>query len=347
MALAGCASTGQYQAERLPEIVSAGDVNIMANSIETSARVLCGEDSQTRIWAEFKTEDGSTRKSFQAECRAGVQKLSIVGTNLGAEGELKVLAENSRGIVSREIEVKTLPAEKPAAQEPLTFPAPKGAGPNMFEDKKACDAAMRTGDYRYYEPKYFGLKDKNPVDGESRRAVPIESDACVDMLTVSGRKLVVQKEGTILRWHAVNGVLKEPYARDDCGNTVYAIHYPSVKKKEGSDLLLDAEKKIVASWSPQKTEIMYDQEQMQASAGWCADNKGACVVGAAVATYIIVRLLGGGGNGNSMGGTGTGGGQELPPCHRVQELDPRRRRDYAEGHPFLLQFFKPLNFLVL
>lgn len=315
LALAGCA-TGQYQAERLPEIVSAGDVNVTANSVETSVRVPCGDDPETRTWAEFKTDDGSTLKSFQAECRTGaVQKLSVVGTKPGAEGKLKILAENSRGVVFREIEIKTLPAEKPAVPEPLTLPASKGAGKKMFDDKEACGAAMKTREYIYYEPTYFGLKNKNPVDGKTRRAVQMESDGCVEMLTVSRRKWVVQKEGTTLRWNTEeDGTLKEPYARDDCGNAVYAIHYPA-QKKEGSNPPSPApatEKKIAASWSAQKTEIIYDQETQQASTGgWCADNKGACVVGAAVATYIIVRWLGG--SGNSTGGTGGGPGVTSMP----------------------------------
>ncbi|MEK7581889.1 MAG: hypothetical protein AAB488_00980 [Patescibacteria group bacterium] len=110
----------------------------------------------------------------------------------------------------------------------LVFSAPSvGAEKNMFDNERECNIArelIALGDYDYYEPKYFGLKGNNPVDGKSTVAAPIERDWCYKMLTVSGEKWVVQKSGTVLLFHKnADGTLGEPYAREDCGNPIYSV----------------------------------------------------------------------------------------------------------------------------
>ncbi|MEK7558640.1 MAG: hypothetical protein AAB507_02325 [Patescibacteria group bacterium] len=131
------------------------------------------------------------------------------------------------------------PIPPPAVQQSASAPKPpantavvvgpkpsNGTGPDMFADKGTCLLALETGNYKYYEPKYEGLKKKDPVDGKTRVLVLLESDGCVRMLTVSGRRWVVQKKGTGFRFKASDGVLALiPYARDSCGNPADDIAY--------------------------------------------------------------------------------------------------------------------------
>ena len=88
----------------------------------------------------------------------------------------------------------------------------------MFETQESCDSALHSGNFTYYEPKYFGLKDKNPVNGTTKVRAPLETDECIPMLTVSGWKHVVQKTGTMMRWDVNPDGSLTLYARDDCGN---------------------------------------------------------------------------------------------------------------------------------
>ncbi|MDP3958301.1 MAG: hypothetical protein Q8Q36_02460 [bacterium] len=114
--------------------------------------------------------------------------------------------------------------KKGAAQKPPATQVRAETGPpKMFATKEACYEALRvTRNFSYYEPRFFSWKNKNPVDGTSKIVAPIEADRCVRMLTTSGIQWVVQREGTLFRWHAVNGAISSPvpYARDDCGNPV-------------------------------------------------------------------------------------------------------------------------------
>ena len=96
----------------------------------------------------------------------------------------------------------------------------------MFSTMSACTAALESGNYRIYEPKYFGLNSRNPANGVDRIVVPIESNMCIEMLVVGGRQFVVQREGTKFRAYKLpNGALAL-YARDDCGNPVYGVIFP-------------------------------------------------------------------------------------------------------------------------
>jgi hypothetical protein len=98
---------------------------------------------------------------------------------------------------------------------------------NIFPSRDECATALLSDNYTTYEPKYFGLKDKDPVDGKSKILAPLESKACVHMLTTGGKQWVVQVEGTEMRWNAnKDGSLGSPYARNDCGNPIYGIYYP-------------------------------------------------------------------------------------------------------------------------
>lgn len=110
---------------------------------------------------------------------------------------------------------------------------PNGTGPHVFASEEACRVALRSGDYRNYEPKYFGGKNKNPVVEGKNKAVPSELDACVDLDIVGGRKWVIQKAGTIFRFNLkADGSLEDvPFARDDCGNKVHGIAWLLPEKR--------------------------------------------------------------------------------------------------------------------
>lgn len=101
--------------------------------------------------------------------------------------------------------------------------------PNMFPDKDSCGAAYRSGNYTTYEPKFFGLKGHEPVDGKSKIAAPLEADACLHSLTTAGKQWIVEHKGFMMRWETnADGSLKEvPYAIDACGNPNDGIFYPS------------------------------------------------------------------------------------------------------------------------
>lgn len=110
----------------------------------------------------------------------------------------------------------------------LSFATVVNAQPNIFPSREQCEAAFLSGTYSVYEPKFFGLKETNPVDGKTKITNPLESSACVGMLTTAGKKWVVQTEGTILRWNVnADGSLGTPYSRDDCGNPIFGISYPT------------------------------------------------------------------------------------------------------------------------
>ena len=101
------------------------------------------------------------------------------------------------------------------------------AKPNMFPTKATCDAALESGNIRFYEPRYFGLKTKNPTNDVDRIVVPLESDTCLEMLVVGGRRFVAQREGTLFRARKLADGLLSLYARNDCGNPVYGVVFPA------------------------------------------------------------------------------------------------------------------------
>ncbi|HXV26676.1 MAG TPA: hypothetical protein VD862_01475 [Candidatus Paceibacterota bacterium] len=113
-----------------------------------------------------------------------------------------------------------------AIAAPAVVRAQAPAPPNTFATMAECSGALVSGAYRYYEPKYFGLRNNEPADGKSRVVVPLESDTCLEMLVVGGRRFVVQREGTLFRaFRRTDGTLVL-YARNDCGNPVYGMEYP-------------------------------------------------------------------------------------------------------------------------
>jgi hypothetical protein len=100
------------------------------------------------------------------------------------------------------------------------------AQPNMFPAMEACEAALDSGNFRFYEPRYFGLRMRGLPDGINRVVVPLETDLCLEMLVVGGRRFVVQREGTLFRaLRRMDGSLAL-YARHDCGNPVYGVVFP-------------------------------------------------------------------------------------------------------------------------
>lgn len=110
--------------------------------------------------------------------------------------------------------------------------AQASAKPNMFSTMAECKAALETGNLRFYEPRYFGLKTKNPADGTSTVVVPLETDLCLEMLVVGGRQFVAQREGTLFRARKLVDGSLSLYARDDCGNPVYGVIFPPPSEPE-------------------------------------------------------------------------------------------------------------------
>lgn len=102
--------------------------------------------------------------------------------------------------------------------------------PIIFDTKESCLEAVSSGEFTIYEPKWLGMKDKNPIDEKLKVAVPLEADACVFMLTSTGKRWVIQPRETMFRWLTnEDGSLLKPYALDKCGNPVYEIVYPTPK----------------------------------------------------------------------------------------------------------------------
>jgi hypothetical protein len=109
--------------------------------------------------------------------------------------------------------------------------------PNMFATMSACTAALESGSLRFYEPKYFGLRTNNPVNNTDRVVVSLESDTCLEMLVVGGRRFVAQREGTLFRALKLPDGSLSLYARDDCGNPVYGVVYPPPPPALRTDVL--------------------------------------------------------------------------------------------------------------
>ena len=98
---------------------------------------------------------------------------------------------------------------------------------NVFPTLATCEAALKSRDFRPYEPKYFGLKKRNPVNGVDRIVVPLEYDMCLDSEVVGGWKYVVHQEGTKFRALKLADGSLALYARDDCGNGVRGVVLPA------------------------------------------------------------------------------------------------------------------------
>ena len=159
-------------------------------------------------------------------------RLFILATTLGVVGCSTLEGTPRETRVFQEVPrtqrvVSVAPSEKAS---PRLFSC-SGVGPKKFGTEGQCNAALLTGECKFYEPSYFGSHNKNPVNGKTTVRVASEQNECVQMRTNNGKKWVAQKEGTFFRHRKdVNGELSTvPYARDDCGNAVYAISAPSTE----------------------------------------------------------------------------------------------------------------------
>ncbi len=106
----------------------------------------------------------------------------------------------------------------------------KGTGANMFETAGQCNAALLSGECKFYLPTFLSNRNKNPVTGKDTFKVASERTQCVRMRTVNGIKWVAQEKGTLNRHRKdAEGNLISPYARDDCGNVIFAVSAPSTE----------------------------------------------------------------------------------------------------------------------
>lgn len=87
-----------------------------------------------------------------------------------------------------------------------------------FPSGDACEVALASGSFNYYRPTYFGLHKKLAATEEVRG---LESDVCVEMMTVKGYQWVIQKEGEKMVFKGLNIV-----RREDCGNPIRNIRHP-------------------------------------------------------------------------------------------------------------------------
>ena len=94
----------------------------------------------------------------------------------------------------------------------------KPAKLSIFESKSDCEVAMASGNFTFYQPKHFGLKNRNTTNGTTRVVVELESDQCRNVLVVSGMKWIPEKKGTKKRANKAADGSVVIYARDDCGN---------------------------------------------------------------------------------------------------------------------------------
>lgn len=99
--------------------------------------------------------------------------------------------------------------------------------PTMFPSRGTCVMAMESGNFNFYEPRYFGNRRWNPSNGMTKVVAPLEADVCLHMVTTSGWQWIIQRAGTLLRWNINAEGSRVPYARDDCGNAIDEIAYPS------------------------------------------------------------------------------------------------------------------------
>lgn len=106
----------------------------------------------------------------------------------------------------------------------LALSAPASAQKPTFFSGVQCQQALAAGNFSYYQPRFFNNRDKNPVDGKLKVALPLEANACVHAFTTAGWQWVVLPAGTKLRWEG-----KRLYAMDACGNAADDIAYAPVQ----------------------------------------------------------------------------------------------------------------------
>ncbi len=98
-------------------------------------------------------------------------------------------------------------------------------GPNMFKNHEECLSSFESNKFSYYQAMFFNNYNKNSVNGISRVVSPLTSDAIVDMTTVNGRRWVILPKGEMVRWNYSNGLLRDAYAMDICGNQIFSLSY--------------------------------------------------------------------------------------------------------------------------
>lgn len=123
--------------------------------------------------------------------------------------------------------VQAKPAQKPAPP-PAAKPAAQKQAPDMFPSKAACEAALASGNFSYYVPKFTGRRDENPL-GPNDVVVPLEADMCINLFTTVGMRHVVQKKGDMYRAHKRADGGLTLFARDDCGNKCDPLELPGPK----------------------------------------------------------------------------------------------------------------------
>lgn len=173
--------------------------------------------------------------------------------------------------------------------------------PNMFPTLEACQRALASGMLRFYEPKYFGLRTRDPINGVDRIAVPLESDTCLEMLVVGGRRFVAQREGTVFRARKLADGSLSLYARDNCGNPVYGVVYSaSVPQALRDPIVLDPvapplyePRSLPPVSEPSSRANWTTPAAPKKSDGFCSSKKcrwTLAVVGASAAGYAAWRL---------------------------------------------------------
>lgn len=125
-----------------------------------------------------------------------------------------------------------------------------------FVSAEACAVAMRSGEFEYYTPRFYGNRERNPADGVTKVVAPLPEAGCLLEYTAYGVFWVAQKEGDLFRFYKkADGTLEDiPYAREDCGNPVKGITYPFSKQVGGFPL-------VVPSSPPQVQQSPPDQVQ--------------------------------------------------------------------------------------
>lgn len=165
--------------------------------------------------------------------------------------------------------------------------------PNVFPTLRACNEALRSGYLRFYEPRYYGLKTRNPVNHRDRVVVPLESDTCLEMLVVGGRRFIAQREGTLFRAQRLADGSLSLYARDDCGNPVYGVIYPPPEVP-----VIESPKPIAPRWVPEPgpmpppVPVMVPVTERK-KGGFCSSTKckvAMVAIGGAAAGYAVWRF---------------------------------------------------------
>lgn len=185
----------------------------------------------------------------------------------------------------------------------LNVPINAETTPTMFLTQKACDAALLSGNFTPYEAKFLGLAGEKPVNGTTRVLVPLETDACVNMLTTAGRKWVVQLTGTEFRAYRDEDNNLTFYSLNICGNPVYGVSYP----KPVPPAVTSNDAPYPSPVKPLRLDIRVKYDPPPATTGLVAKKKSHTIwyiVGAAVLVGGVAAFAGGGGKDKKPMGDG-------------------------------------------